>query len=854
MQHSGGCGGWPTRHRARETSVPDRAPRPLRSPAAHRRSAEFRPQPAQGLSLAARALLAAGTLALPAGPALPSDSAASPWLADPSVDFVVPDVAPAPHTPGVERVRGRTKADARDEIDVLVVYTSAAKRAVGGDMDAHLKRLFAVSAQAYANSEITTRLRLVHAFEDADYDDAADAGLHASLLRSDGDGFLDAVHPLRNEHWADVVVLLYAYQPGMRGAGFAYLGAPIDQFAFAAASVQWPTTFTHEVSHLLAAGHNPEAHPPGRANPRFPDGHGLCNAQTGWRTIMAYNTAGRCPREITHLSNPDVLYEGTPTGDLEQRNNARVMNERAERVANFRVRGSIIPPTIHHRRVWFVPGADQHPLQGLVRLRNRAPHPVEVGITAYDETGELFGPVSLTIPARRTLGLTSSDLEQGNDAKGLNAGLGNGQGSWSLLLKFTGWLLPGPSRLEAHAYVRAPGGHLASVLATEPVTRVSVPGPRLYHQEFWTSLFNPASNQGKRSRLRIVPWYSLSNAQRLEIVGWDSAGNPAESTVRVLPVPRGNQALEFSARALEAGDPERFAGRLGDGEGKWRLRVRIPAGTRLPVMSLMDNDEGRLTNLSGPLTVSQTGPATLVGRLAYIPGWRTSGVNGFVRLQNPSDTEATVTVHALDDSGARFGPATLTVPAQASTGFDARDLEHGNAARGLGPGVGDGEGAWHLEIHSDNDAIVARAFARSPPSVLAEMNAVAPHLWVPGRHYDVRYAVPFFNPGSNRGIQSLLRIVNVGPRENHIRVFAWDDTGAPAPAGPVDLVLAPDAAVMLSAQQLEAGDESAFSGRFGDGTGKWRLEVAMRDFHRDTELLVMSLVRAHGGGLTNVSL
>ena len=103
-------------------------------------------------------------------------------------------------------------------------------------------------------------------------------------------------------------------------------------------------------------------------------------------------------------------------------------------------------------------------------------------------------------------------------------------------------------------------------------------------------------------------------------------------------------------------------------------------------------------------------------------------------------------------------------------------------------------------------------------------------------------------------MQSVLRIVNVGPRETQVRIFAWDATGAPAPAGPVDLMLTTDAAVMLSAQQLEAGDASAFSGRFGDGTGKWRLEVAMRDFHQDTELLVMSLVRAHGGALTNVSL
>ena len=62
------------------------------------------------------------------------------------------------------------------------------------------------------------------------------------------------------------------------------------------------------------------------------------------------------------------------------------------------------------------------------------------------------------------------------------------------------------------------------------------------------------------------------------------------------------------------------------------------------------------------------------------------------------------------------------------------------------PASATAKAAWHLEIHSDNDAHVARAFARSPPAVLAEMNTVAPILWVPGRHYGVRYAVPLLQP------------------------------------------------------------------------------------------------------------
>ena len=102
------------------------------------------------------------------------------------MDYLVPSVvrdgALVPRAGQLDTV----EPDSRDEIDVLVVYTSAAKRAVGGDMDASLERVMRATHEAYEQSAITTRLRLVHAYEDPSYEDTADAMLHYSLLSTPG--------------------------------------------------------------------------------------------------------------------------------------------------------------------------------------------------------------------------------------------------------------------------------------------------------------------------------------------------------------------------------------------------------------------------------------------------------------------------------------------------------------------------------------------------------------------------------------------------------------------------------------------------------------------------------------------
>lgn len=110
-----------------------------------------------------------------------------------------------------------------------------------------------------------------------------------------------------------------------------------------------------------------------------------------------------------------------------------------------------------------------------------------------------------------------------------------------------------------------------------------------------------------------------------------------------------------------------------------------------------------------------------------------------------------------------------------------------------------------------------------------------------------RYLVPFFNSASNLSILSRLRVVNPGEESVEVKIDAWDSHGEPG-EGSVTFSLSAGAAVMISSQQLEPGDSDAFSGRLGDGEGKWRLEVTAGH-----PLEVMSLLSTRSGHLTNLS-
>ncbi|MDD9996279.1 MAG: putative Ig domain-containing protein [Rhodospirillaceae bacterium] len=213
--------------------------------------------------------------------------------------------------------------------------------------------------------------------------------------------------------------------------------------------------------------------------------------------------------------------------------------------------------------------------------------------------------------------------------------------------------------------------------------------------------------------------------------------------------------------------------------------------------------------------------------MAASPGGDSQGV---LRLINRAEAVATVSIEAIDDTGARTSPATVTLPALRAVELSAVELQVGSAAKGLSTGLGSLAGDVRLVIDSDAP-IVPSAFVRSADGALSAVNATVHEAARPGQSVGAvqdayRYHVAVFYPARNATQQSRLRLINPNDTEAQIAIDAWDDAGAAASGGTVRLTLPPGGVRTLTSRQLEAGDSVAFSGWLGAGIGNWRLSVS----------------------------
>ncbi|MFC2026034.1 M12 family metallo-peptidase [Chloroflexota bacterium] len=257
-----------------------------------------------------------------------------------------------------------TTADDGSLIDVMVVYTPLAASRAGGTTAIKNEIDLAVTEtnQSYANSGITQRINLVHTAE-VSYNEAGSIDTDLNRLTYD-DGYMDNVHDLRDTYKADIVSLI-AERSDYCGVAWLMdnVSSYFEAYAFNVVARTCATGYYslgHEMGHNMGSGHDwyvdDSEYSPYSYN------KGYVNTQAHWRTIMSYNrkcTDSNPPFNCLRLpywSNPDVFYEGNPTGvqigtstscragDLENpecdADNRRVLNNTAYTVANFRVAGS----------------------------------------------------------------------------------------------------------------------------------------------------------------------------------------------------------------------------------------------------------------------------------------------------------------------------------------------------------------------------------------------------------------------------------------------------------------------------------------------------------------------------------
>lgn len=215
-------------------------------------------------------------------------------------------------------------------IRLLVGYTSEALKQ-NSNMDALIELAIAETNLGFSNSGVNALVELAHSYE-LNYAESGNHGTDLDRFHKPSDGYMDDVHTLRDEHKADVAVILIGNASSCGRA--REIGAHEDT-AFLVVKDSCATgyySFGHELGHLMSARHNPEKDT--KTTP-YSFGHGFLYSSGGWRSIMSYNSKSCCTRQ-NFWSDPTRSYLGVKRGSVKTHDNARVLNLTAATIAAFK--------------------------------------------------------------------------------------------------------------------------------------------------------------------------------------------------------------------------------------------------------------------------------------------------------------------------------------------------------------------------------------------------------------------------------------------------------------------------------------------------------------------------------------
>ena len=257
---------------------------------------------------------------------------------DPALTCEVDDGAPRALAAEPPSQLAGPPCDDGSVIDVLILYTQGAVNEMGSAaaVEAEIDVMVDFNSVSYSNSLIATGWNIV-------YVRRLPPGVNPDLgeLADPDDGVADGIHTLRDAYGADEVALvvdggggvamgLWNLDPASQGNAFCVNGLGSS-----------PLVLSHEIGHNLGCCHGLGD---GGGCPReggllFPysNGHRFTGGSGElWHTVMAYSPG----ITIEHFSNPNVSFDGEPTGIAEGEpgaaDNVATINLAAFTVSNWR--------------------------------------------------------------------------------------------------------------------------------------------------------------------------------------------------------------------------------------------------------------------------------------------------------------------------------------------------------------------------------------------------------------------------------------------------------------------------------------------------------------------------------------
>ena len=238
--------------------------------------------------------------------------------------------------PGPEAVVNR--------IDCMIVYTPSARDYANSvsTINTFVSQAMQLAQLGMDNSQVEITMRLVYSAL-VDYAESGSSSTDLSRLTNVGDGYMDEVHTWRNTQGVDLVHL-FTKVDDTGGLGWLMTTASgMPAYAFCIGRVQqvsWTTTTVHEWGHNMGCHH--------RKDQPVQPGPGLYSYSAGWRwigtdgkkycSIMSYQDdyGGATPTQVAYFSSPNILYQGVPTGNAVDGDNARTLRETKAVIAAYR--------------------------------------------------------------------------------------------------------------------------------------------------------------------------------------------------------------------------------------------------------------------------------------------------------------------------------------------------------------------------------------------------------------------------------------------------------------------------------------------------------------------------------------